>query len=481
MVRGMQRLTALQPTGERIVMFVPRWLHPSAQAVSLPYRVIPIVSTLLRHGIDVDLWIEPRDGACDESMRTALTGAVAAVAWCAELNPAEQLPSLVAFLQRVASTQPSLPRLLGGGFLVLWRPGFEFEGLCQPITSGEVGALLDALRALRGEPPAGRQPFTVDALYRMDVRAFVQPSSLQFGNDEPALQLPTGLGCGKQCPFCFYEQTDMRVLAAPAMVDLVEHCQRTYGVRQFLLGELDFAAGTKRALDFAAGLRQRNLDVHWFALASVRDILRLGSEGMAQLAASGMVAMETGPETGTDDGLNRIGKKFTVAEAERAHDLIVGAGVTPVYNWMLGWPGETNAHRRGTMALVDRLHGRAKRIVMHFRHYQAMPMTTLGDTVIDLFGPFPGNLTQLQQWRIAQDRQLPWLSPEDEKQVQFLTDYLLPLGYGDDMVPGRPPLMRRVLRRLAKLRCRTGFLRLPVDRKVFQATCERPLRSTWLA
>lgn len=462
-------------------MFVPRWLHPSEPATGLPYRVIPIVSALTSNGIDVDLWIEPHDGGFGDTMRAQLDGALAAVAWCPELNPAEQLPSVVAFLQSVAQAAPQLPRFLGGGFLVLWRPGFDFQGLAEPITSEELDALVQRLGALRGRAAPGRRPFTVDALYQMDLSPFVHPASLLFGNDAPSLQVPTGLGCGKACPFCFYEPTHMRLLPAPAMADLVEHCRDRYGVRQFQLGELDFLAGPRRALDFAALVRARARDVRWFALASVQDILRLGRDGMRTLANGGLAVMETGTETGSDDALRRLGKKFTAADAARAHDLLVATGIVPVHNFVLGWPGETPADRRATMALVDRLHRSAKRTVMHFRHYQAIPTTTFGDRVLHLHGPFPQNLTELQNWRIAQDRQLPWLSPEHEAEVHFLADYLLPLGYGDELAGSRAPLVRRVLRRVARARCRTGFLGLRVDRAMFASTCARPLRTTWLA
>jgi radical SAM superfamily enzyme YgiQ (UPF0313 family) len=315
----------------------------------------------------------------------------------------------------------------------------------------------------------------------MDLARFVHPASLLFDNDAPALQIPTGLGCGKACTFCFYEQTHLRLLPAKAMADLVEHCHRRHGVSQFQLGELDFLAGPKRALDFAAQLAARALPVRWFALASVQDILRLGASGMRALADGGLAVMETGTETGSDDALRLLGKKFTVADAEAAHDLLVRTGIVPVHNFVLGWPGETTAHRRATIALVDRLHRRAPRTVMHFRHYQAIPTTTFGDRVLHLHGRFPQNLTELQNWRIAQDRQLPWLSPAHERDVRFLADYLLPLGYGDELAGSRSPLVRRWLRRLARARCRTGFLGLQLDRRVFQATCARPLRTTWLA
>src|SRR5690606_37613179 len=236
----MERVASRERSRGRIVLFVPRWLPRSEVAVGLPYRVVPILSALTNAGIAVDLVVEPHDGAFDDTCATALCGAMAAVAWCAELNPGEQLAGLLGFLAAVAAAAPDLPRLLGGGFVSLTSPEFDFQGIAEPVRSEEIGALLSRLLALCGEVAPERGAFTVDALYAMDLRRFVQPASLLFGNDAPSLQLPTGLGCGKTCGFCFYEQTNIRLLPAAAIADLVEHCVARYGVRQFQLGELDF-------------------------------------------------------------------------------------------------------------------------------------------------------------------------------------------------------------------------------------------------
>ncbi|MCA8975866.1 MAG: radical SAM protein [Planctomycetes bacterium] len=472
----------LTPTGsclqERLVVFVPRWL-PAAEPVGLPYRVVPGLSALLRNGVAVDLVIEPHDGRFSDAVRRLLDGAAAVVAFCAELNPAEQLPGITAFLGAVAAAAPELPRWIVGGFVPLLPRGFDFEGLATPLCSEESGAVLQALARLRGHTLEQRQAFGVEALQAMDLARFTRPEPLLFGNCEPTLQLPTGLGCGKRCPFCFYERTHLRLLPAPAVVAAVAHCVERHRIRQFQFGELDFLAAPVRALAIADGLCQRGLDTRWFALASVADLLRIDDDGLRRLARAGLVALEVGLEAGSDRALRQLDKRFTVDDALRTHARLLQQGIRPIYNLLLGWPGETEADRRATIRLAERIRRSAPHAVLHFRLYQAIPSTTFGDRALAAGPLLPMTLSALSAWRVDATRRLPWLPPREAERVVELTEHWLPLAYADELAGPGPSLRRRALATIARLRCRSGFLGVPLDRAVFEATEAAP-RTTLL-
>lgn len=462
----------------RILVFVPRWL-PAGEPVGLPYRVVPALSALVRNGIAVDLVIESRDGRFSDATRRLLDGASAAVAYCAELNPAEQLPGLVAFLTAVAAAAPDLPRWIAGGFVPLCPPGFDFEGLAEPLRSEDSGVLVQALARLRGQPVDARQPFGVEALRELDLAQFTRPEPLLFGNTEPTLQLPTGLGCGKACPFCFYEATHLRLLPAPAVVAAVQACVEQHGIRQFQFGELDFLAAPARALAVADGLRERNLAVRWFALGSAVDLVRLREAELRRLVAAGLVALEVGLEAGSDRALELLGKHHTVADALHTHARLLRHGVRPIYNLLLGWPGETAADRRATIRLAERIRRSAPHAVLHFRLYQAIPGTTFGERANAAGPPLPRTLSELGGWRIEAAHRLPWLSRREAAHVIELVEHWLPLAYADELAATGASLRRRALAQLARLRCRSGFFGAAIDRRMFAATESAP-RSTLL-
>jgi hypothetical protein len=460
----------------RVLVFVPRWLPASQPIVGLPYRVIPIVSALQNCGYAVDLCHELHEAASSDTVRQRVAGACAAVVWCAEMNPAEQMPGILAFLQMAQRTAPEVPRWLGGGFTSLLPRDFDGEGLVQFVRSEETGALA---HAIAGSDPilAARQPFAIDALYAMDLEPFVQPAPLVFGDSERSLQLPTGLGCGKHCPFCFYAPTQMRLLPAAAIAEAMQHCYRRYGVARFQLGELDFLAGPRRALDLAERLRTRGSPLRWFALASVQDLLAIGTDGLRALAAAGLTSLELGTETGTDDGLRRLGKRFTVADVVEAQRRLVAAGVRPLHNILIGWPGETVADLRGTRALVAELKGMAAHTVFHFRLYQAIPNTEMGELAMAHAAPMPKRLGEVLAWRQEHQRGMPWLTGADEQRARLWAERLLPLAYGED--DGARTLRRRLLETVARWRCRTGVTAWRVEEQLLR-TSDRT-RVTWLA
>lgn len=478
----MQQLSARAEEMGRVVFFVPRWLEDTMSPSGLPYQAVPVLSSLTGNGFAVDLFTGVHDAPDGQAVSRALDGAVAAVAWCAELNPGVQIPGLLAFLAHAAHGAPDVPRLAGGGFFPLLVPkGFDLRPLAQAIViDQEVDALSRQLLGV-AERAAAREAFSVDAMWQLDLAPFLRPESMVFGNDQPSLQIPTALGCSKRCPFCFWEPTRWRALPAPRIVDLVAHVRQRLGVRQFLFGELDFLAGKKRVLDTARGLVDRGLDIRWFALGTVDDLLRLDDDELRLLVRSGCHALELGIEAGSERALRILGKRFAPRDALRAHDRLVAAGIQPVYNFVFGWPGETAADQRATRRLIERLHGTAPKVRFNFRLYQAIPGTTMGDAAFPQGRRLPRNLDELRVYRAAPGAEMPWLSPREVRRVRFLVDYVLPLAYDDALHDRcRTDRRRSLLARLARWRSQTGFLAWSVDRQMFERLGGAALPSTYL-
>lgn len=464
----------------RVVMFVPRWLELASVHSGLPYRIVPVLSSLLRNGFTIDLFTGVHDEPDGDELRRRLPGAAAAIGWCAELNPGVQLPGLLQFLDTAARVAPDVERVAGGGFFALLPPPrLDLAPLTDAIVAGqEVDSLSRQLTRTEGAP---RERFDVAAMHQLDLRPFLRPEAMLFENQEPSLQIPTGLGCSKRCAFCFYEQSTWRALPAADVADLIEHTQERYGVRQYLLGELDFLASTRRALDLAERLAARRDRVRWFALGTVDDFLKLSDDDLRLLERSGCRALELGIEAGTSRALQQLGKRFGPREALEAHRRLARTGILPVYNFVFGWPGERPADRRASRRLIHRIHRTAPRVRFNFRIYQPIPGTTMGEQAMQHLPPLPRNLTEVRSYRTDRAVRLPWLPAAEERRVRFLVEYVLPLAYDDALhAPDHRDPRRTTLRRIARLRSRTGLLDWPLDRKLFERLTTAPLTNTYL-
>lgn len=466
--------------GAEILVFVPNWIQAGTGPARLSHLLIPVVGALHAGGYTVRLLQEAFDGAPDPTWSPWLERAAVAVVWCAEMYPAVQIESLRRF---VGECGGSLPVVVGGGFFQLVdTASVAMDPRVTAIVHGPgevvLPRLIEAVRrgadlgdvpgiTYRGNDcwiatkPARRLPLDpafLHWLHEVDLRPYLHAESEIFGNDAPSLQLHTGSGCAKRCRFCFDEHTPYGLFPAETIVDALAALHRRYALRQVLFGELDFFHKTARALAVANGVIERGVNLRWFALGSVVDMLRLTDPQLATLAMSGCHRVEMGSESGSDAMLARLGKRHAARDVLRAVERLAGVGIATTHNLLLGTPGETAADRRATIQLAFAIRRRDRRAHLHFRAYQLIPRTSLGASVLDQVPDFPRTLVELRDYRFgigAGRRALPWLDPDAERWVSDLTSYLGPMAF--HRPDGREPWPTSTLRVLARLRCRTGF------------------------
>ena len=472
----MQTLAPVGSRRGRVTVFVPRWIPDGLSPMGLPYKALPVMSSLARRGYEVDFFAEHLDGIDTPELRASLERADGVVAWCAELNPGVQIPGLLGFLDLARSLRPAAPRIAGGGFFALTSAvDMNLEPLADEVLGdsgvSSVVKLLDERLGHDAGSARRTEPYGSYAARELDLTPFVRPESMIFGNEDPSLQIPTGYGCSKVCNFCYYERTQVALLPARKLAELVVQLRDRYGVRQFLFGELDFLAARPRALEVARQLVALEADVRWFALVSVVDLMRLTDDDLDLLAASGCHVLEIGTETGADEAIAEIGKQFVRSDAIEQTRRLLARDIVPLHNIMLGFDGESRSERQATLSLIHELRSLDERVRFNFRVYQGVPNTSMGERVLSLMPALPTNLEELLAFREAGEvgRAMPWLTEEDEESVRLLVDYLLPLAYDDHMTKGREStLLRTALRYVARLRCRLGFFRFPFDHDLFR-------------
>lgn len=479
----MQRLRPPDAARGKLVVFVPRWLPAEWTANGLPHRVFPVLSSAALSGIDVTLLSEVQDGIDRDVLSSALDGADAAVVWLAELNPEVQAAGMIAGLRAIAEIAPDVPRIVGGGFLSLLKAGsLSFGDLAGHIVHDDgFHALTDVLESIvPGDALRNPEQVSSYAVRQLDLAPFIRPEPMIFGNEQPTLQIPTGHGCAKRCGFCHYEHMRPQLMRADEIVDVMDEITHRYGVRQLMLGELDFFTSRKRAVRVAQLLVDREVDVRWFALVSVQDILALSDDELALIKRSGCRMLEIGTESGSHEGLRLLGKTFTAADSIEASRRLLAHDIVPMHNILLGYVGEDASQRHDTVRLVRQLKSLDPKVRFNFRVYQATPTTTMGERAWRWMPALPTTVDELGAWRADVGRALPWLSARHEDESLFMADYVLPLAYDDALVNGGAGVVRRVLRAVARLRCRLGWFRGRLDRRLFRISESVGLPGTYL-
>lgn len=489
-----------------VLLFQPSWLPETEFQQRLPYRLAPIVSALLDAGYSVRLLEEARGDRPTAAWRPWFESSVATVVWCGEMYPGHQIHGILQLQEILRGIGRGL--VVGGGFFplldvtrlhldpairaVIVGPGEivlpqVVDALAEehPLQELEGVVVFEDGRAIGPARPSRLRMHRDTELRALDGFALetrAHPEPRIFGNAEPALQLPTGSGCAKRCPFCFDERTPYRIFAAEAVVAAIDRARARSGVSQFLLGELDFFHGKTRALRVAEGLADLAVPVKWFALGSVCDLATFDDAQLARLARSGCVRIELGSESGADSSLRRLGKRHTAELILPLAQRLWDHGIATTHNFLFGTPDETDLERLATARLALEIKARVPRAHFNLRVFQIVPATTFGERVLrGRESEFPSTLEQLRDYRqeaLSNGRTLPWLEPADEHWVKHLVSYILPLALDEHF--GGPP--HPAFAWAARLRARHGWRAfVDVEQRSFERSRRTRVCETYVA
>ncbi len=499
----------------RVGFIVPRWTtDPVHECQGVPFRAISVAGALFAAGHEI-VWFdqEPDLDRVDRSqeLRAALADAAAVFFWMQELDPLTQTANALRLARAVKAWYPTVPTVVGGEFIALSPPEtLEVDPPFDFILRGygEEGCP-DLLRALAGEidfaavpgllwrdggvqrttPTARNRRLQVGhlALYhRLDLTAYIHTKGGIFGNGEPTLVIGTSRGCPKRCTFCYWSTHEPSMLEADDIVDLAEALVTRYGVRQFHIGELDFATNRRRVLAMARAWRARIPQCTWFALMSPSDAVRFSDAEWDEIAAGGCRKVEFGTETGSPRMLAAIGKKHRPDDAVTLSQRLLARGIMPMHNFVFGLLGETRRDRLDSLRLIRTLQGlpNAEWIFFTFRFYQAAWGTVMGDAAIARTPDFPKSVKALLPYRTVfgdEDRHsMRWLRADEEREIKRMVYHYLPLTTSKLVFEGRGQrLLYGTLQKLARWRLRVGWFGGQWDRWLHRRLLQTRLDNTY--
>ena len=185
----------------------------------------------------------------------------------------------------------------------------------------------------------------------------------------------TKRGCVFKCRYCTYpllEGPRFRPRAAGAVVDELESLMRDHGPHPvfFVDSILNFPRGHIEAL--CEKILRRSLTLRWSCYATP---VKLDADQARLMARAGCESIELGTDALDDGQLQRLGKSFDVAAAERANRACLDAGLKVCQTLIFGSPGETEASVRATCRAVRRMAPTAVVAMTGVRLYPGTPLT----------------------------------------------------------------------------------------------------------
>lgn len=214
----------------------------------------------------------------------------------------------------------------------------------------------DGLVVVRGG--AGREAFVDPAAapplpyHLVDVERYVGGAGI-FGRKIRSLPMVTSTGCPHKCAFCCQPVLSggrWRAMPAERAVERAADLVARFRLGAVEFHDEEFFVDRRRGARIAEMIHGR---FDWYVQTRMDDLVALDdATGLARLAAQGLKAVQPGLESGSPRVLQAIRKGETVEDFREANRRLSGSGIVSTYNFMMGYPGETEEDLFATVDLA---------------------------------------------------------------------------------------------------------------------------------
>jgi anaerobic magnesium-protoporphyrin IX monomethyl ester cyclase len=177
----------------------------------------------------------------------------------------------------------------------------------------------------------------------------------RFRELEDILYLATSRGCVYWCEFCTTVRMHgrkYRMRSPKNVVDELELLYKTYGVKKFTFCDDAFTVDQSRTEEICNEIIERGLKIEWNCGTRV-DML--SKDLLAKMKDAGCISVWFGVESGTQQVLDAMKKGITPELTKKVLGWVREAGLKPVPNVILGFPGETKQSAWKTIKFVEKI------------------------------------------------------------------------------------------------------------------------------
>ncbi len=253
----------------------------------------------------------------------------------------------------------------------------SFTTLLNRLARGETLSGVPGLY-LRGAGLQGKRIFekNLDKFLLPSARlsAFSIPNKKEF-----MVPIQTRRGCPMACSFCPTGNIEGRVIRKrkPDLIieEIADHVQD--GFKRFFFVDNTFNIPEDYAKEICRKIVESKLTITWWCIVYPGKI----DQELAQLMAdAGCAEVSLEFESGTEQILRKMNKRFSPAEASRTSEMLKEAGIKQMGSLLLGGPGETKETVRESLEFAGSLNLESLKIIIGIRIY---PDTALARTAIE--------------------------------------------------------------------------------------------------
>jgi len=216
---------------------------------------------------------------------------------------------------------------------------------------------------------------------RLDALTLPDPGILSVSmvkNKQLWIPVQTRRGCPLKCSYCstpVIEGTIIRKRSPEIIADWIEKWAEA-GCRKFFFVDNTFNLPPAYAKKLCRSITERNLDISWSCILYPKNV---DEELVELLAAAGCKHVSLGFESGSEQILKNLNKRFLPEDVRKISTLLVHHNIERMGFLLLGTPGETRETVEESLAFVDSLQLDALKITAGVRIYPSTQLAEIAE------------------------------------------------------------------------------------------------------
>ena len=275
-------------------------------------------------------------------------------------------------------------------------------------------------------------------------------------------------GCPYDCSFCSNASLYGRAwnaLPPQRVVNEVVELVDKYCLDLVDIIDDNFRVDPRRGVEIARGFLASGRRFRWCIQSTANFLLKTSDEDVRLMQQSGLERVFIGAESGSDDVLRSANKvrfqaqRVLLAVAEKLHK----AGITCSFSLIFALPGETDADRRATLAMITEIKSRFPGTEFHSNIYTPYPGAPNFRRAVEMGLREPQSLEEWAEF-YPKFQRLPWLDEKDHRHIQRMREYIR-IGFATKRIRRRTSRERvvRLLAPLARARLKADLYSIPVE------------------
>ncbi len=440
----------------RVVLY-----NPKAVFYTMPLALIALASALDRDRVDVVII----DGRLESDPVAAVVQASKG-AVCVGMTVLTGAPirDALAVSRAVKASAPSLPIVWGG-----WHPSL-FAGECLADPSVDIvvtGQGEEAFREIVDRLLAGERVDQAQSRPIKDLNLFpahdysLIPVERYFAlKGARQIDYISSQGCRFRCAFCADPAVFARGwtgLQPERVADEAAFLQRRYAMADLAFQDETFFTSAPRVEAIAERFLALDLRITWTATLRADQACRLGDDLFAKAVRSGLRRVMVGVESGSQEMLDRLQKDMKLEQVRRAAEMCTRHHVGAIFNFIVGFPGESEASMQATLSFAKELRQANPEFETPIFYYRPYPGNPMADLSAASGYVFPRGLEEWADFDYVGGRG-PWITPAQWQKVERFKFYTRHAW--------KPGAWRWPLRATAQFRCQHDWYDLPVEKLI---------------